>query len=88
MTLEEISALVVDDREANRYSTAHALSRAGVRVTEAATGRDALELSKNLPTVIVLDVKLPDILGYEVCRRIKTNAQTRHIPVLMLSSAF
>lgn len=88
MTLEEISALVVDDRDANRYSTAHALSRAGVRVTEAATGRDALELSKTLPTVIVLDVKLPDILGYEVCRRIKTNAQTRHIPVLMLSSAF
>ena len=88
MTLEEISALVVDDRDANRYSTAHALSRAGVRVTEATTGKDALELSKTLPTVIVLDVKLPDILGYEVCRRIKTNAQTRHIPVLMLSSAF
>lgn len=88
MKLEEISALVVDDRDANRYSTAHALSRAGVKVTEAATGKDALELSKSLPTVIVLDVKLPDILGYEVCRRIKANTQTRHIPVLMLSSAF
>ncbi len=51
MTPEEISALVVDDRDANRYSTAHALSRAGVRVTEATTGKDALELSKTLPTV-------------------------------------
>lgn len=88
MTQEEISALIVDDRDANRYSTAHALTRAGFKVTEAATGKDALELSKRLPTVIVLDVKLPDILGYEVCRRIKTNAQTRHIPILMLSSAF
>jgi two-component system NtrC family sensor kinase len=88
VTQEEISALIVDDRDANRYSTAHALTRAGFKVTEAATGKDALELSKRLPTVIVLDVKLPDILGYEVCRRIKTNAQTRHIPVLMLSSAF
>ena len=55
---------------------------------EAATGKEALELSKKQPTVIVLDVKLPDILGYEVCRRIKSNSQTRHIPVLQLSSAF
>ncbi len=47
------------------------LTRAGFKVIEAATGKEALELSKNLPTVIVLDVKLPDILGYEVCRRIK-----------------
>jgi two-component system, NtrC family, sensor kinase len=86
--LEEISVLVVDDRDANRYPTTHALTQAGFKVTEAATGKDALELARKLPTVIVLDVKLPDILGYEVCRRIKSNTQTRHIPVLMLSSAF
>jgi two-component system, NtrC family, sensor kinase len=88
MTLEEISVLVVDDRDANRYPTTHALTQAGFKVTEASTGKEALELARKLPTVIVLDVKLPDILGYEVCRRIKSNAQTRHIPVLMLSSAF
>jgi two-component system, NtrC family, sensor kinase len=82
------TVLVVDDREANRYTTVHALSRAGFQVVEAATGKRALELSRDLPTVIVLDVKLPDILGYEVCRRIKGNSQTRHIPVLQLSSAF
>lgn len=88
MTTETITVLVVDDREANRYTTAHALTRAGYHVIEAATGKEALELSRNLPTVIVLDVKLPDILGYEVCRRIKANSQTRHIPVLQLSAAF
>jgi two-component system NtrC family sensor kinase len=88
VTAETITVLVVDDREANRYTTVHALSRAGFQVVEAATGKEALELSRNLPTVIVLDVKLPDILGYEVCRRIKGNSQTRHIPVLQLSSAF
>jgi signal transduction histidine kinase len=88
VTAETITVLVVDDREPNRYTTVHALSRAGFRVVEAATGKEALELSRNLPTVIVLDVKLPDILGYEVCRRIKGNSQTRHIPVLQLSSAF
>ncbi|HEY6844629.1 MAG TPA: ATP-binding protein [Terracidiphilus sp.] len=88
MTTEAITVLVVDDREANRYTTVHALSRAGFQVVEAATGKEALELSRSLPTVIVLDVKLPDILGYEVCRRIKANSQTRHIPVLQLSAAF
>jgi DNA-binding response OmpR family regulator len=50
--------------------------------------KKALELSKTLPALIILDVKLPDILGYEVCRRIKANSQTKHIPVLQLSSAF
>jgi len=88
VTPEQIDVLVVDDRDANRYTTVHALMRSGFRVIEANTGKEALELSKKLPTVIVLDVKLPDILGYEVCRRIKANSQTRHIPVLQLSTAF
>jgi len=85
---KQITVLVADDRPANRYTTAHALKRAGFAVIEAATGKETLELSKQLPTAIVLDVKLPDILGYEVCRRIKANAQTSHIPVLQLSAAF
>lgn len=88
MTPEQITVLVVDDRAANRYTTTHALTRAGFKVIEAETGKEALELSKQLPSVIILDVKLPDILGYEVCRRIKANPLTRHIPVLQLSVAF
>jgi two-component system, NtrC family, sensor kinase len=88
VTGEEFTVLIVDDRAANRYTAAHALTRAGNKVIEAATGKEALEQAKKLPTVIVLDVKLPDILGYEVCRRIKANTQTAHIPVLLLSSAF
>jgi len=84
----EYCVLVVDDRIENRYTTVHTLTRAGFAVTEAATGKEALALSKLLPTVIVLDVKLPDILGYEVCRRIKSNPHTSHIPILQLSAAF
>lgn len=82
------TVLIVDDRPASRYTTAHALKRAGYDVIEAASGKEALEQAKKLPAVVVLDVRLPDILGYEVCRRIKANALTRHIPVLQLSSAF
>jgi two-component system NtrC family sensor kinase len=88
VSTETSTVLIIDDRPANRYTLAHALTRAGFKVVEAATGREALELSKQSPTVIVLDVKLPDIVGYEVCRRIKANPQTRHIPVLQLSAAF
>ncbi len=81
MTPEQITVLIVDDRDANRYTTAHALKRAGFKVIEATTGKEALELSKKLPTVIVLDVKLPDIVGYEVCRRIKESSLTGHISI-------
>ena len=88
MTAESITVLVVDDREVNRYTTVHALTRAGFKVVEAATGKEGLELARDLPAVIILDVKLPDIVGYEVCRRIKGNSQTKHIPVLQLSAAF
>jgi two-component system NtrC family sensor kinase len=80
--------LVVDDRAANRYPIVHALKKAGFDVTEAGSGREALELARRVPAAILLDVKLPDILGYEVCRRLKANPRTSHIPVLQLSAAF
>ena len=82
------TVLVTDDREENRYTIRHALTRAGFRVIEAANGKEALQRSKDLPDVVVLDVRLPDILGYEVCRRIKSNPLTAHIPVLQLSAGF
>ncbi len=88
MTAEMQTVLVVDDREENRYTLRHALSRAGYTVVEAASGKEALELSRAQPDVIVLDVRLPDMLGYEVCRRLRANTQTSHIPVLQLSAAF
>jgi two-component system, NtrC family, sensor kinase len=88
MTPTKGTILVVDDRPASRYPVVHALKRAGFEVIEASTGKEALELSTGMPDVIVLDVKLPDILGYEVCRRIKANANTNHILVLQLSAAF
>jgi len=84
----EGTILVVDDRPASRYPIVHALKRAGFNLLEASTGKEALELSLHQPAVVVLDVKLPDILGYEVCRRIKANRKTNHILVLQLSAAF
>ncbi|WP_213806689.1 ATP-binding protein [Granulicella sp. dw_53] len=88
MRADKDLVLVVDDRPANRYAVVHALKRAGYEVAEAESGREALELAQQVPSLILLDVKLPDILGYEVCRRLKANPRTSHIPVLQLSAAF
>jgi PleD family two-component response regulator len=58
----------------------------GYEVTVAAKGNEALDLCRrNLPNVIVLDIQLPDIDGYEVCRRLRGNLRTSHIPILFLT---
>ncbi|MFH1466546.1 MAG: response regulator [Pseudomonadota bacterium] len=80
--------LVVDDNEAGRYVTCHHLRAAGYRVIETATGAGALALAAQIPDGIVLDVKLPDLSGFEVCRRLRAEPRTAAIPVLHLSGAF
>ena len=81
--------LVVDDNEAGRYSTARMLSKAGFEIVEAGDGAGALaRVQENRPDLIVLDVQLPDISGYEVCQRIKADSATAQIPVLHLSATY
>jgi PleD family two-component response regulator len=58
----------------------------GYKVSVAARGQDALDACRrNLPDVIVLDIMLPDIDGYEVCRRLRSNLRTNRIPILFLT---
>ncbi|WP_088892046.1 hybrid sensor histidine kinase/response regulator [Leptolyngbya ohadii] len=83
-----LTVLTVDDNEATRYMVARMLRQAGFEVKEAATGEEALRLAAEQPDLILLDVKLPDISGLEVCRRIKNNPITAGIPVLHLSANF
>ncbi len=78
--------LIVDDNDAGRYSTTRILRQAGFEVQEAATGREALRLAEECPDLILLDVKLPDIGGFEVCRQIKANQRTAAIHVVHLSA--
>ncbi len=80
--------LLVDDNQQNRYVLSRILHRARFTVEECATGLEALECVRNRPDVVVLDVKLPDISGYEVCRRIKSNPATASVPVLQISASF
>jgi diguanylate cyclase (GGDEF)-like protein len=58
----------------------------GYETLTAGRGRDALEISRRqLPNVVVLDIRLPDIDGYEVCRQLRSNLRTSHIPILFLT---
>lgn len=78
--------LYVDDTEAQRYAVSRVLRRAGFEVTQASSGHQALEMSASGPDLVVLDVNLPDINGIEVCKRIKADEFTAHIPVLQVSA--
>ncbi|AKI99081.1 PAS domain S-box-containing protein [Archangium gephyra] len=78
--------LVVDDTEAKRYLIAQTLRRAGMEVVEAVSGEAALAEALSGPDVVVLDVRLPDMSGFEVCRRLKEDPATSAIPVLYISA--
>jgi PAS domain S-box-containing protein len=82
------TVLYVDDDELSRLVLKNILGRAGFRVTEAATGREALRLANDKPDIVLLDVNLPDISGFEVCRQIKAHPATHTIPVLHLSAMY
>ena len=80
--------LNVEDNDAARHAKTRVLMNAGFRVEEASNGADALTMVTELmPSLVLLDVKLPDISGSEVCRRIKANPLTRAIFVLQTSAA-
>ena len=80
--------LLVDDTEQNRYVLSRILARAGLEVEQCTTGKEALERVRACPDLVILDVKLPDLSGYEVCRRIKADPVTRSVPVLQISASF
>jgi len=80
--------LVVDDSETGRSVTTRFLQKAGYEVRQASTARRALRAAAERPDLIVLDVNLPDMNGIDLCKQLKANTATAHIPVLFLSAEF
>ncbi|HYG74929.1 MAG TPA: response regulator [Planctomycetota bacterium] len=80
--------LVVDDHEQNRYSLCKYLRNAGFDTVEAANGFEARALVALEPDIIILDVRLPDESGYDVCKWLKSNPPTASIPVMHLSATY
>ncbi|WP_155373425.1 fused response regulator/phosphatase [Catellatospora vulcania] len=86
-TPAETTILVVDDRAPKRYLLKNWLTRAGFAVAEAEDGHDALDKLRQRPfDMVVLDVKLPDMSGLDVCRHIKADPATTSTPVIHVSA--
>lgn len=78
--------LCVDDTPANLYLLVELL-KGTYRVKTATDGAQALQVTAaSPPDLILLDVMMPGMDGYEVCRRLKANEATRHIPVIFLTA--
>src|SRR5262245_58065540 len=88
MSDTEAALLVVDDIEDNRFALSRRLARQGyLNVTTAADGRQALELLNSRPfDLVLLDIMMPNVNGYEVLAAMKADERLRHIPVIMISA--
>lgn len=79
--------LVVDDTRANLQVLSGLLQERGYKVRPVTSGLLALQAARNqLPDLIILDIKMPEMDGYEVCRQLKADPQLREIPVIFLSA--
>ncbi|MEB3272615.1 MAG: response regulator, partial [Prochlorothrix sp.] len=87
--VEELgSILVVDDTPDNLRLLTSTLTQQGYAVSSAISGKLALKAIKSkMPDLILLDIRMPEMDGYEVCQKLKDNPETHHIPVLFLSAS-
>jgi two-component system phosphate regulon response regulator PhoB len=85
--MSKASVLVVDDEQSILELVEYNLIKEGYRVFTVTTGEDALRLARSqLPDVVVLDLMLPGVDGLEVCRVLKGDKVTQHIPIVMLTA--
>jgi CheY-like chemotaxis protein len=85
--MQSYKILVVDDEEHIRKILKFKLEKHGYNVTTADNGEDALQIvRKESPDLIILDLMMPKMDGFEVCKRIRRNFQTAQIPIIMLTA--
>lgn len=79
--------LIIEDQEDNRQIMHDVLSANGYESLEATTGEDGLVVAeREKPDLILMDIQLPKMDGYEVTRRIKVNSALKHIPIIAVTS--
>jgi two-component system cell cycle response regulator DivK len=79
--------LVIEDHEENRRIVRYLLASAGIDMLEALSGEQGVAMAeKERPDLILMDIQLPGLDGYEATRRIKGNPDLRHIPIIVVTS--
>jgi two-component system, cell cycle response regulator DivK len=87
MSTETMKLLLVEDNEMNRDMLTRRLARRGYEVAVAVDGAAGLEMAASeAPDLVLLDMSLPVVDGWEVARRLKADAATRHIPIVALTA--
>jgi len=87
ITFEKAQVLVVDDIESNRYVIKEYLSLVNLEVNSAASGQEALQfVEESHPALILMDLRMPAMDGYEACTHLKNNPNTADIPVIALTA--
>ena len=88
MSAAQSALLIVDDNEDNRYTLTRRLRREGYEnLTTSADGQEALDLLRSRPfDLVLLDVMMPGLNGYEVLERLRADLALRHVPVIMISA--
>jgi len=82
-----IKVLCVEDSDDSLYMLHRRLTRAGYEVRVATNGAEAVEWAKDyLPDIIVMDLNLPGLDGWEATRRLKNQVETKHIPIIVLTA--
>ena len=79
--------LLIEDNEVNRYLATFLLRREGLEVIHALNGREGVERARaDLPEVIVMDIEMPEMDGYEAARLLLQMTETRHLPIVASTS--
>ena len=85
---DQVTILAVDDQPQNLRLLDAVLSPRGYQVVTATSGEQAVEkLGETVPDLVLLDIVMPGIDGYEVCRRIRSNPATDFLPVVMITAS-
>ena len=82
-----VKVLIVDDSQTLRQMVSELLTKQAIKVIEAASGLEALEkIQEAPPDLVIVDLVMPQMNGYELCRFLKNNPTTQQIPVLICST--
>ena len=81
-----VKILAVDDNPANLRIIDRAFRRTDYEILKASSGAEALELAKSQPDLILLDIMMPEMDGYEVCEKLKADDATKKIPIIFVTA--
>ena len=83
----DVRILLVEDNEMNRNMLSRRLQRSGYSVVTAENGAQGLALARSeAPALVLMDITLPDMDGWEVTRMLRADASTRHLPIIALTA--